>query len=114
MTTLRLKVPTTDKLVSGLITECVKSAIGADVLGFVWVVRPTYDPENGFDVRGTFLVLWSRDTRRGEPGERNWGTHKGAVRGPRSELMAHIFSGNYDCAEADARRDFADRQDGLG
>ncbi len=99
-----------------MVDKTVERAIGAEVVDMEYVLRPTFAPDNGFDVRADFVVLWVRDTCRDVREVQSFGTHRGCIRfnSEAGEFRANLDNGHYDLSEASARQDFISRQVGLG
>lgn len=99
-----------------LIDEHIEAAIDAELVDLHYVLRSTFDPDNGFDVRADFVSLWTRDCFRGQVGVPSFGTHRGCIRQAKgsNRFRVNLDNGHYDQDEASARRDFISRQLGLG
>lgn len=90
----------------------VSDKIEAQVEDLAYQERSAYDGK-GFDIRGTFSILWSRNKTRGTPGVVSWGCHLGALRGKPDSLSVDIFEGCYDQTEERAREIFLARSNRL-
>lgn len=101
-------------LTEDLVQSAVREAIDAEVVEYRVQRRDTWDGR-GFDVQADFLVLWRRNVCRGVEGQESWGTHRGCVRQVSGKARhAHIFEGQYDLDESQARDKYVSRQWVLG